>query len=336
MSDSSSLNNRFRDLQESIDEQSAQISRIGRRVTLFSIMGLASLGLVALLVIALLAIVRPTTSGHHSKSSNIGDSADAKELFWLLCHDGATTEERSNAFVNLLREGNTVWTSARLDGLSLPGHDFFGAHLRRSNLEGGNFKGANFSKANLDSSSLALTILDEANLSEATMIEAYLHKATMNQANFKNVNLTGAVLDQIVAHSVDFSGGNLSGTNFQLADLSESNLSRCDLSYANLDAAILRGADLEGTDLTGTLMEDIDLTDSNWWRADGIPLDLQDWFAAAFVPSRNADRSRREDFDHWAEERLEAMRKSGTGVTSDDTSETADDGQPAGETEADK
>ena len=53
------------------------------------------------------------------KNLQIQQQVSKEHLFWILCHDGASSEERSRAFVRLLADGNTEWKSARLNRLNL-------------------------------------------------------------------------------------------------------------------------------------------------------------------------------------------------------------------------
>ena len=48
---------------------------------------------------------------------------DREHLFWTLCHAGGTAEQRRDAFLILVADGNAVWAAARLERLDLNGLD---------------------------------------------------------------------------------------------------------------------------------------------------------------------------------------------------------------------
>ncbi|MCA9051720.1 MAG: pentapeptide repeat-containing protein, partial [Planctomycetaceae bacterium] len=72
----------------------------------------------------------------------------------------------------------------------------------------------------------------------------------------------------------------------------------------NLEAAVLRRADLALADLHGAVLTDTDFTNSNWWRARGLSVQLLDEFAVTFAPSPDAEESRRRDFTIWLNSRI--------------------------------
>ncbi|MHC4405215.1 MAG: pentapeptide repeat-containing protein, partial [Planctomycetota bacterium] len=74
--------------------------------------------------------------------------------FWVLCHGGATDEQRRHAFTELVKAGNREWRSARLSHLHLRRGDFDGVQLDQADMEGCDFTlstmvGASFRGANV-------------------------------------------------------------------------------------------------------------------------------------------------------------------------------------------
>ncbi len=226
---------------------------------------------------------------------------EKEHLFWMICHEGASSEERTHAFVRLVAAGNTEWKSARLCKLKLQGADLNGIDLHQAELDDGDFTRANLTDARLDRSKLHLANLSDADLSGAEMVEADFLKANLSGAKFRDANL----------RSVSFEQANLQGANLVLADMTEAHLLMADLtqcnlmganlSGANLEAAVLVRANLSLARLTDTNILDTDFTDSNWWRASGLTgqqiLELQQ----KFPPSKNADPAFQRDFVIWAQ-----------------------------------
>jgi uncharacterized protein YjbI with pentapeptide repeats len=227
------------------------------------------------------------------------DGLRIERQFWLLCHEHATSEQRTSAFLDLVAAGNTEWRSARLEKLQLDGVDLAEADLHDARFEAGNFERANLQNAVLHRSSFRLCELMNADLSNAVMHSADLLKADVSRAEFRGTDLKSASLEQSTAREAVFVLADLSDANLVLADLSNANLTGTKFIGANLESAILRGADLALANLKDARLNGADLTDSSWWRARGLTSDQIVEFAKTFPPTDTADESRRNDFGLW-------------------------------------
>ena len=53
----------------------------------------------------------------------------------------------------------------------------------------------------------------------------------------------------------------------------------------------------------GAVLSNVDLADSNWWKARGLTAEQLDYFEQEFPPSDEADETIRLDFEVWREAR---------------------------------
>jgi len=227
------------------------------------------------------------------------ESHDKEHLFWSLCHVNSTAEARAAAFLALVQEGNTEWSSARLTKLDLKGVDLDAAGLGSANFEASDFSNASLQEAQLENASFQLANLTNANLTNASLPSVFMIKADLTGANLRAADLTSASLEQCTARDAIFVLANLSESNLLMADLTDSNLTGAKLFGANLEAAILRGTDLALANLSNANLTNTDLTDSSWWRSRGLTSEQMAQFVKQFAPTKNADLSRRNDFARW-------------------------------------
>jgi uncharacterized protein YjbI with pentapeptide repeats len=280
MVDSNSLADRLAALQQQVERQ-ATTNRLR------FVIGTSFL----VVIIVLLGItLRP---------GNSPGGKDVKELFWLLSHDGGTREERLEAFLALVEEGNTEWRIAQLNGLDLSGLELSGANLADATLDNCKLVDTNLKQANLYRVGLEAADLNGANLEGSNMREAWLLRASLVDAKLSGVDLVGASLQQVTATGADFSGAMLAETDLMLADLSGATLAGADLTGANMDAALLEGADLEGADFSGCGLLETDFTDTNWWQAAGLSVDLVAELRERYPPGERAPAEWRQDFEKW-------------------------------------
>ncbi len=283
MVDSNSLADRIDALQQQLAQQEARRRRL-------SIIGVS----LALVIVVLLGITL--------RRGNSPGGKDVKEMFWLLSHNGGTQEERLEAFLALVEEGNTEWRIAQLKGLDLSGLELSGADLADATLDNCKFVDTNLTQANLYRVGLEAADLNGAILKGSNMRESWLLRASLVEANLAGVDLVGASLQQVTATGADFSGALLAETDIMLADLSGAILAGADLTGANMDAALLVGADLAGADFSGCGLLETDFTDTNWWQAAGMSVDLVAELRERYPPGERAPTEWQQDFEKWASE----------------------------------
>ncbi len=222
-----------------------------------------------------------------------------EHLFWTLCHTGGTADQRREAMLQLIEEGNTVWAAARLEHLDLEELDLSGTYLAAATLDGSKLAGARLANIDLNRSSLQTVDLSRANLRGALLEEILALKAIMNEADLREAQLRAASLEQVSAQKANFLRADLSDAYLYMADLTGATLTSAVLSGANLEAAVLRDANLFLAQLDGTRLVDADFTGSNWWRARGLTSEQIAELTVKFAPGEEAPDSRRADFDRW-------------------------------------
>jgi uncharacterized protein YjbI with pentapeptide repeats len=219
--------------------------------------------------------------------------------FWVVCHRGATDEQRRDAFTELVKAGNHEWRSARLSHLKFRHGAFDGAQLELIDLESCDFTESTLVGANLRGANFLTAKLVRADLSYANLSEGFLRKADLTGSTVREANLQSASLHQADLKDADFEGADLSEADLSLAVLTDANLRNADLSWAHLDAADLCGANLDGANLENATIEDAFFAESNWWRAVGLTSDTIDRFKTEFAPSAEAKQEFQEDFAKW-------------------------------------
>lgn len=250
---------------------------------------------VAVLLGVLVTVNAWVTSRHLDQTSR----HNREHLFWTLCHTGGTADQRRDALLKLIAEGNTIWAAARLDHLDLKELDLSGTYLAAATLDGSSLAGARLTNCDLNRSSLRTVDLSRANLRGALLEEILALKAILDGADLREAQLRAASLEQISAHEANFLRADLSDAYLYMADLSGATLTSAVLSGANLEAAILRDTNLFLTQLDGIRMVDADFSGSNWWRARGLTSEQIAELTVKFAPGDDVPESRRADFDRW-------------------------------------
>lgn len=251
-------------------------------------------GVLALLTVNVWLAVR-LVDGLHQR--------EREHLFWLICHEGSSPQQRSAAFMQLLAFGNDQWIGAHLDELQLAGTDLHGVRLEDAVMRACNLQKVNFNSAGLTRCSLSLGDLTEANFESAVLEEADLFKSNLVKANFRQANLKGANLEQVEATGANFVFCNLVGANLLMADFAQTNLSAADLTAANLEVADLSGSDLTLTNFRDARFRDTNLSNSNWWRARGLTAAQISEFEQKFAPADQAPEELKADFQKWLNEK---------------------------------
>lgn len=295
MAGQSELDARVRALEQALDRQRADRSH-GRRWLFLGLLILCSM------IAAQSWFISHSISlqAHHTK----------EHMFWLLCHDGATEQQRIGAFRQLIHMGNTEWRSARLERLDLTGIRLEERDLRWANFEGSKLIGAQLARAVLTRSGLKMADLSGADLSGANLVEADLFKADLRRAQLTGANLRGASLEQANATEALFTRADLTGATLTMTDLVSADLVLADLTDAILYVANLRSANLFLANLSGTELRRTDLKDTNWWRARGLRPETIADFNKRFPPSEQASEKLRQDYRRWLEQRGEPARES--------------------------
>ena len=227
-----------------------------------------------------------------------------EHLFWLVCHTAGTSQERSDAFLELAQLRNTEWRSAQLEGLDLSGVDLANVVLAEVNLEGCKLNGTKLAGAVLNRSRLRTSDLSGADLSGADLREADLGgNAVLTDANLSFADLRGAILDEARARGARFSRANLAGAHLTMAELSSADFEGANLAGAGLYVANLHGARLAGANLSGADLRRVVLTNANWWRTRGLTPELVAAFVERFPPSAEASAELRADYEEWRSQR---------------------------------
>lgn len=222
--------------------------------------------------------------------------------FWVVCHQGATDQQRRDAFTELVKAGNREWRSARLAHLKLRRGEFDGADLKLAGMEGCDLTESSMVGVNLRAANLQMAKLVRVDLSLANLSEAILLKADLTGATVRHADLRSATLEQCDLKNTDFEGSVLTEANLLMAVLTDANLQDANLSWANLDAADLRRANLAGANLENATTHDTSFTDSNWWRAVGLPSVIMDRLKKDFAPTSEAPAELQKDYTKWLQE----------------------------------
>lgn len=219
--------------------------------------------------------------------------------FWVVCHPGASGEERRAALTALVQAGNREWRSARLQHLNLRESRFDGVALDWADMEGCDLTDASMVAASLHGANFQLAKLRRADFSSADLSESFLRKADLIDASFRKANLRSASLEQADMKRADFEEADLGEANLLLGVLNGANLKKARLAWANLDAADFSGADLADANFEGASIRDTYFADSNWWRAVGLPSGTVERFKKEFAPTAEAPEGLRKDYQEW-------------------------------------
>jgi uncharacterized protein YjbI with pentapeptide repeats len=233
-------------------------------------------------------------------------SRNREHLFYVVCDDQSSADERASAFLKLVRIGQSEWRSALLNKTDLRGANVPNASLHFIALTDADLRKANFSKCDMHGANLALSDVSNANLGEVILTEGNLFKTIFNKTDLRSANLSGASLSQATVHEANLVLADLTECDLLMTDLTESNLAGANLTGANLEAAVLTGCNLALARLDGAILVDTDFTDSNWWRARGLRGDQQLELVARYSPS-SKDPDRLRDFELWLNSKDEDM-----------------------------
>lgn len=248
------------------------------------------------LVLALLVTVNGWLTVRHAEHTS---QHDREHLFWTLCHAGGTAEQRRDAFLTLVADGNAVWAAARLERLDLNGLDLSGTYLAGAVFNGSGLARAHLGNCDLSGSSLQTVDLSQADLTGALLEEATALKAILDGAQLRGARLRAISLEQVSAHEANFVQADLSDAYLYMADFTDATLTNADLTGADLEAAVFRNADLALVRLDGAKLLDTDFTGSNWWRSRGLTSEQITELTLKYAPPKDAPESRQSDFLRW-------------------------------------
>jgi len=228
----------------------------------------------------------------------------SEHKFWIICHDGSTSTERTTAFLDLVRYGNTEWKSAKLVELDLAGADLAGVDIQSARMNDSNLYQVDFNGAELSRTQFRTCSMKGAFFRKSILVESDMMLADLTEATLREANCRGASFQQAIAHKTKFILADLTEGQFLMSDLTEANFAGANLSGANLQAAKLVGANLTLARLTEADLTDTDFTDSNWWRARGLSPDTIERLRDRYAPSKNADPDFLADYELWAQQQL--------------------------------
>ncbi len=167
------------------------------------------------------------------KLDRLQTERDKEHLFWVLCQPGYTNDQRSQAFSELMWQGNREWRSAARS----PGP--YGAQLRGADVQQAHMEGCNLSVADLAEAVLRQTQFDQADLSGSDLSGADLFEADLLKADLRETVLIRADL-----RGADIGQSNAAGAKFVSTDMTGARLELAVLTNADLRLARLLGADL--------------------------------------------------------------------------------------------
>ncbi len=224
---------------------------------------------------------------------------DKEHLFWVLCQPGYTNDQRSQAFSELMWQGNREWRSARLARLDLTGAQLRGADVQQAHMEGCNLSGADLAEAVLRQTQFDQADLSGSDLSGADLFEADLLKADLRESVLIRADLRGADMGQSNAAGAKFVSADMTGARLELAVLTNADLRLARLVGADLSLADLTSANLYRTDLSDAILSRTNLSNSNWWRAIGLSSDSIAAFKQSYPPSEDAVETLKQDYQQW-------------------------------------
>ena len=225
-------------------------------------------------------------------------SRSREHLFYVVCDEQSSADERASAFLKLVRLGHLEWRSALLSKTDLGGSIVSNASLNFIAITDADLRKADFSNCDMHGANLALSDATDANLGEVILTEGNLFKTVLNKADLRSANLSGASLSQATVHEANLVLADLTECDLLMTDLAGSSLAGANLTGANLEAAILTDCNLALARFDGTILVDTDFTDSNWWRARGLTGEQQLDLTAKYPPS-SKDEQRLNDFELW-------------------------------------
>lgn len=219
--------------------------------------------------------------------------------FWKLTREGTTPEMRTESFLRLVRAGNAEWRLTRLNELDLDNAALNGTNLQYAQFNACSFKKAQLRNVEMTGGGFELCDLIDANLQEIRMPGGQVFRCTIKRANLQNASLVRGRLEQTRFFDVKMYNADLTEANLELAVIQDSDLQNVNLTSANLKGTKIIRSDLRAARLPQALLVNTDFTDSNWWRARGLPPRMIEEYRKRFPPSKDAPKTIREDWELW-------------------------------------
>ena len=219
--------------------------------------------------------------------------------YWLLTHEGSTPELRTEAFLRLVRAGNTEWLTARLNNLNFDEASLAGVSLKYATFKDCSFKKAEMRGINAAPIKFESCDLIETDLQNAQLQGGQLFLCIIRKANLQNANLVKTSLEQSRFYGVRMFNAELSEADMLLTVFEDCDLQNVNLTSANLTNAKFIRTNLRLARLPDALLSSTDFTDSNWWRCRGLPPKTIDEFKRKFPPTKNAPLEFRQDWEKW-------------------------------------
>ncbi|GAB4150459.1 MAG: hypothetical protein Tsb009_25320 [Planctomycetaceae bacterium] len=226
---------------------------------------------------------------------------EIEHLFWIISREGASAEERTNAFKRLVAAGNNEWRIAHLKRLDLRGMNLSKLEFRQASFEDCDFREARLNESKMFQCEFTFCKLQKADLQDADLSECQFFKANLSKANLQLGQFRKANLDQATVQDA-----NLRGSDFSEAFLTMTDLTNSDLTAAKFIGANMRNANLTGANLqlaifppNAAALQGVNFKDSNWWRARGLPTSVLLKCRKQFKPTEKAKQEFRDDYQLW-------------------------------------
>lgn len=230
------------------------------------------------------------------------DRNRTESVFWRLAQPGSEPADRKEAFLRLVAAGNREWRSANLNDLDFEDTTLDGVVLKNAVFDSCRFHKVHMYETKMSPGSFRLCRFTDADMIAIDLREAIVFKSTFLNCNLRQAQLTKASLEQSTLKNVDLSLADMAEAFLLLTRFEQCNLKGANLTDSTLTNARFIGTDLRGARLPGALFRDTDFTDSNWWRARGLPRILLDDCKRRYPPSKNAKQEFREDYAKWLKE----------------------------------
>ena len=225
----------------------------------------------------------------------------AEHYFWLLNHAGSTEQERTRAFLFLIKAGNEEWRGARLNELKLMGSDLQAVDLSQANLVAVDLSGSTLSDAKLISTNFDTANLSDTDLYSADLLNATLVRADLRKSRFGNARLNGASLEQADAAGANFDSAEVLAANCVFTNFEGADLSNADFQGTTLKLAQLVGTNVTNTNFADCVLDEANLLGCNWWRAVGLSQIQIEELTQTFKPDERWAPELLKDFESWQE-----------------------------------
>jgi len=222
-----------------------------------------------------------------------------EHAFWQITRPGTEPEHRTDAFLRLVAAGNTEWRMASLNDMRFEKTLLNAVPLKFAVFDSCAFRNVSMRKVELFGGGFSTCDLVQVNLKQADLNEAQIFRSTITETNLREATLLKASLEQSTFENSDLFSADMTEAHLLLTVFRECDLSGADLTEADLTNAKFIRTNLRLTRLPGVILNNTDFTDSNWWRARGLPPEVVNDFKQRFAPTDNAPLEFRQDYELW-------------------------------------